>query len=167
MSSTSTEAERERSQQRVMATLRHLVAHAPRLAFNFNKSRLVHIGEYRRSLIIRAFSSSAVSPPSRAIVYDAHGPPDTVTKLVEVPPVEVKEKEVCVKMLAAPINPSDINRIQGVYPVRPEPPAVGGYEGVGEVHSVGPSVTSLSPGDWVIPSPPSFGTSLVPFNFAI
>ncbi|KAL2968721.1 hypothetical protein AAZX31_15G042300 [Glycine max] len=63
-------------------------------------------------------------------------------------------------MLAAPINPSDINRIQGVYPVRPDPPAVGGYEGVGEVHSVGSSVTSLSPGDWVISSPPSFGTWL-------
>lgn len=71
--------------------------------------------------------------------------------------MEVKENDVCVKMLAAPINPSDINRIQGVYPVRPDPPAVGGYEGVGEVHSVGSSVTSLSPGDWVIPSPPSFG----------
>ncbi|KHN33435.1 Putative trans-2-enoyl-CoA reductase, mitochondrial [Glycine soja] len=41
-----------------------------------------------------------------------------------------------------------------------KPPAVGGYEGVGEVQSVGSSVTSLSPGDWVIPSPPSFGTWL-------
>ncbi|MED6180063.1 hypothetical protein PIB30_006877 [Stylosanthes scabra] len=61
-------------------------------------------------------------------------------------------------MLCAPINPSDINRIQGVYPVRPQPPAVGGYEGVGEVYSVGSAVTSLSPGDLVIPSPPSFGT---------
>lgn len=93
-----------------------------------------------------------------------------MTKLVEVPPVEVKENDVCVKMLAAPINPSDINRIQGVYPVRPEPPAVGGYEGVGEVHSVGSSVTSLSPGDWVISSPPSFGAysfSFFFFHFAI
>ncbi|RZB84097.1 Enoyl-[acyl-carrier-protein] reductase, mitochondrial isoform B [Glycine soja] len=137
--------------------LRHLGVHAPRLAFNF-KSSLIHGGR-GKTLTTRAFSSSAaVSPPSKAIVYEAHGEPDTVTKLVEVPAVEVKEKDVCVKMLAAPINPSDINRIQGVYPVRPEPPAVGGYEGVGEVHSVGSSVTSLSPGDWVIPSPPSFGT---------
>ncbi|KAK3009554.1 hypothetical protein RJ639_013784 [Escallonia herrerae] len=40
----------------------------------------------------------------------------------------------CVKMLAAPINPSDINRIQGNYPVKPQLPAVGGYEGVGEEH---------------------------------
>lgn len=37
-------------------------------------------------------------------------------------------------------------------------PAVGGYEGVGEVHSVGSAVKGLSPGDLVIPSPPSFGT---------
>lgn len=36
-------------------------------------------------------------------------------------------------------------------------PAVGGYEGVGEVHSVGSAVRDLLPGDWVIPSPPSFG----------
>ncbi len=46
----------------------------------------------------------------------------------------------------------------GVYPVRPPVPAVGGYEGVGEVHSVGSAVKDLSPGDRVIPSPPSFGT---------
>jgi trans-2-enoyl-CoA reductase len=43
----------------------------------------------------------------------------------------------------------------GVYPVRPQVPAVGGYEGVGEVHSVGSAVKGLSPGHWVIPSPPS------------
>ncbi|KAL8129046.1 hypothetical protein V2J09_018201 [Rumex salicifolius] len=128
---------------------------------------------------VRAFSA-IMSPPSMAVVYDQQGPPDQVTRVVEVPPVEVKDHDVCVKMLAAPINPSDINRIEAfdraialeviaefdclnspfvcVYPVRPEVPAVGGYEGVGEVHCVGSSVKDLSPGDWVIPSPPSFGT---------
>uniref|UniRef100_A0A7C8YHS5 Enoyl-[acyl-carrier-protein] reductase, mitochondrial n=1 Tax=Opuntia streptacantha TaxID=393608 RepID=A0A7C8YHS5_OPUST len=106
---------------------------------------------------VRAFSA-LMSPPSKAVVYDQHGPPDKVTRIVEIPPVEIKQNEVCVKMLAAPINPSDINRIEGVYPVRPQPPAVGGYEGVGEVHAVGSSVNTFSPGDWVIPSPPSFGT---------
>ncbi|XP_058780165.1 enoyl-[acyl-carrier-protein] reductase, mitochondrial-like [Vicia villosa] len=116
--------------------------------FNFNMSTVVNT---------QAFSSAA-SPPSKAVVYEAHGQPDEVTKLVNIPGVELKENDVCVKMLAAPVNPSDINRIQGVYPVRPEPPAVGGYEGVGEVYSVGSAVTSFSPGDWVIPSPPSFGT---------
>lgn len=110
------------------------------------------------SLTVRAFSVTVMSPPSKAIVYEHHGPPDAVTRVIELPPVEVKENDVCVKMLAAPINPSDINRIEGVYPVRPQVPAVGGYEGVGEVHSVGSAVKGLLPGDWVIPSPPSSGT---------
>ncbi|CAH1432380.1 unnamed protein product [Lactuca virosa] len=61
-------------------------------------------------------------------------------------------------MLAAPINPSDINRIEGVYPVRPPLPTVAGYEGVGEVHSIGSAVQGLSPGDLVMASPPSPGT---------
>ncbi|XP_044505771.1 enoyl-[acyl-carrier-protein] reductase, mitochondrial-like [Mangifera indica] len=106
---------------------------------------------------IRAFSA-LMSPPSKAVVYEREGPPDTVTKVVELPPVELKQNDVCVKMLAAPINPSDINRIQGVYPLRPQVPAVGGYEGVGEVYAVGSAVAGLSTGDWVIPSPPSSGT---------
>ncbi|KAH9612732.1 hypothetical protein KSS87_012599 [Heliosperma pusillum] len=111
----------------------------------------------RRSCMVRAFST-VMSPPSKAVVYDHHGPPDKVTRVVEIAPVQVKENEVCVKMLAAPINPSDINRIEGVYPVRPQPPAVGGYEGVGQVYAVGNAVNTLSPGDMVIPFPPSFGT---------
>lgn len=52
--------------------------------------------------------------------------------------------------------------IIGVYPVKPQipvyTPAVGGYEGVGEVHSLGSAVKGLSPGDLVIPCPPSFCT---------
>ncbi|PON62383.1 Alcohol dehydrogenase superfamily, zinc-type [Parasponia andersonii] len=111
----------------------------------------------RSSLSVRAFSA-AMSPPSKAVVYEQQGPPDVVTRVIELPPVEVKENDVCVRMLAAPINPSDINRIEGVYPVKPETPAIGGYEGVGEVYSVGSAVKGLSPGDLVIPSPPSFGT---------
>ncbi|KAK2985582.1 hypothetical protein RJ640_025015 [Escallonia rubra] len=106
---------------------------------------------------VRAFSAT-MSPPSRAVVHELFGPPDAVTKVTELPPVEIKENDVCVKMLAAPINPSDINRIQGKYPVKPQLPAVGGYEGVGEVHSLGSAVRGLSPGDLVIPSPPSSGT---------
>ncbi|OMO67582.1 Alcohol dehydrogenase superfamily, zinc-type [Corchorus capsularis] len=111
---------------------------------------------FRQAQTIRALST-LMSPPSRAVVYEHQGPPDSVTRLVELSPVEVKENQVCVKMLASPINPSDINRIEGVYPVRPEVPAVGGYEGVGEVYSVGSAVKGFAPGDLVIPSPPSSG----------
>ncbi|CAN4119019.1 unnamed protein product [Withania somnifera] len=93
-----------------------------------------------------------MSPPSTAVVYDQQGPPDTVTRFTEIPPVEINENNVCVKMLAAPINPADINRIEGVYPVRPAVPAIGGWEGVGEVYSAGCAVKALSPGDLVIHS---------------
>ncbi|XP_020579742.1 probable trans-2-enoyl-CoA reductase, mitochondrial [Phalaenopsis equestris] len=106
---------------------------------------------------IRAFAAAA-SPPSKALVYEQHGSPDQVLRMVDLPPVEIKENDVCVRMMASPINPSDINRMEGVYPVRPEVPAVAGYEGVGEVHSLGSAVSNLAVGDWVIPSPPSFGT---------
>ncbi|KAL2239493.1 probable trans-2-enoyl-CoA reductase, mitochondrial [Sesamum indicum] len=109
------------------------------------------------NIVVRAFSTT-MSPPSKAIVYDEQGSPDAVCKVRELPPVPIKDNDVCVRMLAAPINPSDVNRIEGVYPVRPPVPAIGGYEGVGEVHAVGPAVKGLGPGDWVIPSPPSSGT---------
>ncbi|CAN4119951.1 unnamed protein product [Withania somnifera] len=93
-----------------------------------------------------------MSPPSTAVVYDQHGPPGTVTRFIDIPPAEINENSVCVRMLASPINPADINRIEGVYPIRPPVPAIGGWEGVGEVHSVGSSVKALSPGDLVIHS---------------
>lgn len=126
-----------------------------------SSSRLLPAAARRLPFPRSRLSFSTFSPPSKAVLYDQHGPPDQVLRVVDVPPVEVGERDVCVRMLAAPINPSDINRVQGVYPVRPPlPAAVGGYEGVGQVHAVGPAVArgSLSPGDWVIPSPPSFGT---------
>lgn len=49
---------------------------------------------------------------------------------------EVGADEVLVRWLGAPINPADINQLQGVYPIRPSLPAVGGMEGFGEVEEV-------------------------------
>ncbi|XP_015058017.1 enoyl-[acyl-carrier-protein] reductase, mitochondrial-like [Solanum pennellii] len=99
------------------------------------------------------FPAATMSPPSMAAVYDKHGPVDTVIRLTEISPKEISEKDVCVKMLAAPINPADINIIEGVYPSRATLPAVGGGEGVGEIYFVGSAVKTLSPGDLVIRSP--------------
>ncbi|KAM0953248.1 putative trans-2-enoyl-CoA reductase (NADPH) [Dioscorea sansibarensis] len=129
------------------------------------RATLQGLGASRGAMFLRRITSSAcrafstnLSPPSKGFVYEQHGPPDQVLRMVELPPVQVKENDVCVKMLAAPINPSDINRIEGVYPVRPQVPAVGGAEGVGEVYAVGSAVKSLSVGDRVIPCPTTFGT---------
>lgn len=53
-------------------------------------------------------------------------------------------------MIVAPINPADINTIQGIYPVKPPLPGIPGFEGIGEVISVGSAVQNVVPGDRVI-----------------
>ncbi|KAK7734730.1 mitochondrial 2-enoyl thioester reductase [Cytospora paraplurivora] len=72
-----------------------------------------------------------------------------------------------VRTLAAPVNPADVNTIQGTYGVKAtfdtllgtaEPSSVPGNEGCLEVLSVGSAVSSLKKGDWVIPSKTGFGT---------
>lgn len=70
-------------------------------------------------------------------------------------PTEREQGQVLVKMLAATINPADINMIQGNYGSSMELPAIPGNEGVGVVEDPGSS--SFSKGDWVIPSKPGFG----------
>lgn len=59
----------------------------------------------------------------------------------------------------APINPSDINMLEGKYPVKPPLPAIAGFEGVGRVRAAGTAVQpSCAPGDWMIPTAPAQGT---------
>ena len=53
----------------------------------------------------------------------------------------------------------------GVYPLKPDLPAVGGGEGVGVVRETGGSVTSVKNGDWVIPARPSLGTVKITAHF--
>jgi len=65
-------------------------------------------------------------------------------------------EEVLLDMLAAPINPADLNVIEGTYADLPELPATIGNEGVGRVATVGTNVTCLKPGQLVLPM--AFGT---------
>lgn len=58
--------------------------------------------------------------------------------------------KVLLKMIVAPVNPADINIIQGVYPIKPPLPMTGGFEGIGDVVAVGSRVTNLVPGDRVV-----------------
>jgi trans-2-enoyl-CoA reductase len=81
--------------------------------------------------------------------------------VARLPPAEIGDRDVCVRMLVAPINPSDLNHVEGVYHVCPPlPAAVAGYEGVDQDHALGTAFDSplLFPSDWLIPSPPSLGT---------
>jgi trans-2-enoyl-CoA reductase len=53
-------------------------------------------------------------------------------------------------MMAAPINPADLNAIEGKYPVRPTLPATPGMEGAGVVAELGSAVRNLAIGALVI-----------------
>jgi trans-2-enoyl-CoA reductase len=53
-------------------------------------------------------------------------------------------------MRAAPINPADLNQIEGKYPVRAQLPATPGFEGAGIVAEVDPDVTNVAVGALVI-----------------
>ncbi|CAJ1062701.1 enoyl- reductase%2C mitochondrial isoform X1 [Notolabrus celidotus] [Xyrichtys novacula] len=94
----------------------------------------------------------------KALLYRKHGDPSQVIQLEDIDLPPLGTKDVLVKILAAPINPSDINMIQGTYAILPDLPAVGGNEGVAQVLEVGSQVKSLKTGDWVIPKDAGLGT---------
>jgi trans-2-enoyl-CoA reductase len=79
------------------------------------------------------------------------GNPAEVLQLEECPTPAPQRHEVRVRMLYAPINPADLNFIEGTYGKLPHLPAVPGNEGCGRVEAVGDEVESLAVGDLVIP----------------
>jgi NADPH:quinone reductase-like Zn-dependent oxidoreductase len=73
----------------------------------------------------------------KAIVFDRFGEPAEVLQLRDVPLPEPGPKQVRVRMLASPINPSDLLMVRGTYGRLPELPASPGFEGVGVVEAYG------------------------------
>ncbi len=98
-----------------------------------------------------------MSKTIRAAVYETHGNPPDVLRVVEQPWPSPAADEVVVQMRAAPLNPADINAIEGKYPVRPQLPATPGMEGAGVVVEVGGGARGVALGDQVI-LPHNFGT---------
>ena len=72
-------------------------------------------------------------------------------------PTELNESEVLVKFLATPINPADLNQVEGVYGAKATLPAVGGNEGVGIIVATGSGVKGLQVNDHVIPAKAGLG----------
>src|SRR5438045_2188855 len=93
----------------------------------------------------------------KAAVYETHGNPVEVLRVVDLPLAAPEANEVVVKMSAAPINPADLNGIEGKYPIKAPLPAVPGIEGAGSVIEVGSAVGDLAVGTQVI-LPHNFGT---------
>lgn len=114
-----------------------------------------------------AFKRTMIS--AQAVVYSKYGEPKDVlfTHKYEIDDDNVPADSIVIKTLGSPVNPSDINQVQGVYPSRPEltndlgteePAAVGGNEGLFEVVKVGSGVSNFKAGDWCVPTQVNFGT---------
>src|SRR5262245_34388787 len=69
----------------------------------------------------------------KAVVCTRFGEPDQVLDVRDVPAPTCGPGEVRVRMLASPVNPSDLFMIRGQYGVRPTLPCTPGFEGVGVV----------------------------------
>src|SRR5213594_4458198 len=91
-----------------------------------------------------------MSKTINAAVYERHGNPADVLRIESRPWPTPAPDEVLVQMRAAPINPADLNQIEGKYPIRPELPATPGFEGAGVVVDLGTKVTNVAVGDLVI-----------------
>ena len=91
-----------------------------------------------------------MSKSLNSAIYETHGNPAEVLRILEQPWPEPAPDDVVVQMVAAPINPADLNAIEGKYPVRPTLPATPGMEGAGIVVEVGSAVRNLDLGTMVI-----------------
>ena len=119
---------------------------------------------------------------SRAIVYTETGNPISVLSSISYPSLPPPAPNtVNVKFLLCPINPADLNVIEGVYPKKPYPRTtfassgkgskehpvfVAGNEGLAEITAVGHGVSDLKEGQWVIVTKQQAGTWASCSNFA-
>lgn len=84
--------------------------------------------------------------------FSTHGPAREVLSLQSFEWVEpLALDEVRIECCYAPINPADLNSIEGTYGRSPRLPAVAGHEGIGRVAELGAGIADLELGDWVLP----------------
>ncbi|KAL9594470.1 MAG: hypothetical protein Q9219_007019 [cf. Caloplaca sp. 3 TL-2023] len=104
---------------------------------------------------------------AKALVYPKHGSPTDVLNLHTHSISPPHSKLLTLRTLAAPLNPADINQIQGTYPTAPPftsalgtvpPSAVPGNEACFEVLSAGSGCKDVGKGDWVIPRQTGLGS---------
>ncbi len=73
----------------------------------------------------------------KAIRFHRFGNPEDVLEIQEIPLPEPGPGQVRVRMIASPINPSDLLVVRGQYGRLPVLPATPGFEGVGVVEAAG------------------------------
>lgn len=72
-----------------------------------------------------------------SVLFDQPGEPTDVLRCGQAPERSPAAGEVRVRMLASPVNPSDMMFIRGVYHLKPHCPQAPGFEGVGVVEEAG------------------------------
>ncbi|WP_139187804.1 zinc-dependent alcohol dehydrogenase family protein [Bacillus tuaregi] len=88
---------------------------------------------------------------AKSIKFYEFGSPKDVLKVEYKAIGPPKDNEVLVRMLARPINPSDLIPIRGSYAHRISLPNIPGYEGVGIVEEIGPLVSKNLIGKRILP----------------
>ncbi|KRF63339.1 alcohol dehydrogenase [Bacillus sp. Soil768D1] len=88
---------------------------------------------------------------AKCIKFYEFGSPQSVLKVESKNIQRPANGEILVRMKVRPINPSDLLPIRGVYSHRIPLPSIPGYEGVGIVEEVGPSVSQELIGKRVLP----------------
>ncbi|PYL56946.1 MAG: alcohol dehydrogenase [Verrucomicrobia bacterium] len=99
-----------------------------------------------------------MSKTINAAVYETHGNPPDVLNVESRPWPAPAAGEAVVKMCAAPINPADLNQIEGKYPIRGQLPATPGFEGAGIVVEGAPGDASSVPEGALVILPHNIGT---------
>ncbi len=81
-------------------------------------------------------------------MFREYGKPTDVLEWSAFTPRDPQPGEVLIRILAAPINPADLNTVEGTYGVKPELPAIPGIEGCGVVEAS--QSPDFAPGEKVI-----------------
>ena len=83
--------------------------------------------------------------------YQHRGPvPQDVIEAIEFQLPAPAAGQALIKVLASPINPSDVLPLTGEYGILPPLPAIGGNEGVGRIEALGEGVSHLQVGQTVL-----------------
>lgn len=88
---------------------------------------------------------------AKCLKFTKFGDPKDVLKIEYKSILPPRKNEILVRMLARPINPSDLIPINGAYAHRIPLPNIPGYEGVGIVEEVGSRVPQTLVGKRVLP----------------
>lgn len=83
------------------------------------------------------------------LTFKTHGSPSEVLSLEEIELPKIRRGQVLLQILASPINPADLNYIEGTYGIKPPLPAFPGIEASARI--IESQSEKFIPGDLVIP----------------